>query len=65
MISTAPEKLAYSTAEAVKALSISRSKLFKHLRSGRIAHVKDGSLTLIRREALIGYLDSLPAAGTV
>ncbi len=57
-----PAKLAYSPAEAAKVLSISRSRVFEHLKAGTLRFVKDGSRTLIRREHIAAFLDGLEAA---
>jgi excisionase family DNA binding protein len=46
--------------EAARLLGISRSRLYQLLKSGKIPHHKDGAATMIFREDLIVYCDSLP-----
>ena len=46
--------------EAARLLGISRSRLYQLLKSGKIPHRKDGAATVIDREALVAYRDSLP-----
>jgi excisionase family DNA binding protein len=52
-------RLAYKPADAARELGISRARLYELLKSGEIPAVKLGRRTLIRREALVSYLDSL------
>lgn len=56
------ERLAYSPAEAAKALGISRAKLYQLLDAGALASVRLDRRRLIRPSALVALLDSLEAA---
>jgi len=55
----APDRLAYSPAEAAQALGISRARLYQLLDDGTIPSVKLGRRRLIRRDALVELLDRL------
>lgn len=48
----APEKLAYSIAEAVEATSISKSNLYEKIARGEISATKVGRRTVIPARAL-------------
>lgn len=50
-------KLAYSIKEAAEATSISRSKLYELIASGKIEVRKVGKRTLISAAVLRGFLD--------
>lgn len=56
------ERLAYRLDEAARTTGISRSKLYEERQAGRLTFVKAGHLTLIRREELERFLNSLPPA---
>jgi len=56
------EPLAYGPADAAFAIGVSRSQVYELLADGTIVGRKLGRRTLITREELIRYLDSLPAA---
>lgn len=56
--SPAAEPLAYSPAGAADALGISRAHLYNLMQAGLIPSVKLGRRRLIRREVLVGLLDS-------
>jgi excisionase family DNA binding protein len=53
------EPLAYSVADAAKALSISRARLYQLMDDGTIASVALGRRRLVRREAIVDLLDRL------
>jgi excisionase family DNA binding protein len=58
-----PEKLTYSLKEAAAALGVGRSTLYKALTEGALSAVKLGNRTLIRGEALRGWMNSWPQRG--
>ncbi|OYQ23904.1 hypothetical protein CHU93_16780 [Sandarakinorhabdus cyanobacteriorum] len=49
--------LAYSVAEAVAALGLSRSQIFKLMRSGKLQRTKVGRRTLISVASLMALID--------
>lgn len=49
-------KLAYSINEAVKASSLARSTLYKHIAKGRLKTVRVGGRRLILAEALLAFI---------
>lgn len=53
-----PAKLAFSIAEAVKATSVGRTRLYEEITSGRLPTFKVGARTLIASEDLCAWLDS-------
>lgn len=55
------ERLAFSPAEAAAVLGCSRAGIYNHIKDGTLPSVKLGRRRLIRREALVGLLDSLEA----
>lgn len=55
----APDRLAYSPAEAAQALGISRARLYQLIEDGSIPSLKLGRRRLIRAEALVALLDRL------
>jgi excisionase family DNA binding protein len=57
-----PEKVAYTIAEAVRALGIGRSTIYLALSSGRLPARKCGSRTLIQADELRRFVESLPPA---
>jgi len=59
---TTLDRLAYSPAEACKAISIGRTVLFEMLADGRVKAVRLGRRVLIPREELARLLGSLPDA---
>ncbi len=48
---------------AAAALSVSADTIHRRLRDGALTAVRCGGRTLIRRDVLEAYIDSLPAAG--
>jgi excisionase family DNA binding protein len=54
--------LAYSPAQAARALGISRSTLYTLVKDGRIPIVKIGTRSVIRHAALLAFLDALDKA---
>jgi excisionase family DNA binding protein len=58
----AVDRLAYSPAEAAKALGISRSKLYQKLDDGTIPSIKLDGRRLIRVADLVALLDALGEA---
>jgi len=57
------DKLAYTIAEACSAASIGRTSLYNAIKNGRLSAIKSGRRTLILREELRRWLDSLPQLG--
>jgi excisionase family DNA binding protein len=53
------DQLAYSIPEAVAVSRIGRTRLYEFMASGQLPIVKNGTRTLIRREALDALLRSL------
>lgn len=53
--------VAYSVAEAARALGISRSRLYEHMASGRIRFVKDGARRLVPARSLHQFVEALSA----
>lgn len=51
-------KLAFSIAEAVKATSVGRTRLYEEIAAGRLPTFKIGKRTLIATEDLRAWLDS-------
>lgn len=54
-------KLSYTIAEAVEASSFSRSRLFEHIRSGRLESFMDGGRRHIPADALHKLINDLRA----
>lgn len=54
------EKATYTLREVSTAIGIGRSTLYNALNTGELQAIKLGRRTLIRREALRAWLDSLP-----
>jgi excisionase family DNA binding protein len=59
-----PETYAMTIAEVTRKTGIGRTSIFEAIRRGRLKAVKAGRRTLVRHEALVSYLDTLPPAGT-
>ncbi len=61
------DQLAYRPAQAAQAIGVSERQMWEWIGSGRIASVKTGdarnSPRLVRREALVAYLDQLERDG--
>jgi excisionase family DNA binding protein len=55
-------KLAYSVKETVGLTGISRARLYKEIKAGRLRIVKSGKRTLILAEALADSISSLSNA---
>jgi hypothetical protein len=55
-----PVQLAYSPREVVKAAPISLSKFYMEVREGRLIARKIGGKTVVLREDLVAWLQSLP-----
>lgn len=51
--------LAYSVADAARALGIGRTQLYAEIREGRLRAIKRGRRTLIRRRDAEAWLDRL------
>lgn len=51
------EKLTYTVNEATEALGIGRTTLYELINAGKLAVVKIGSRTIIRRKDLDAFLD--------
>lgn len=56
-----PNKLAYSIEEACAATSLGTTKLYELIGAGKIAARAEGRRTVILRDDLQTYLNSLPA----
>lgn len=54
------DKLAYHVDEAVEAGAGSRSEIYEALRAGTLCAKKRGRRTIILRDELARYLDTLP-----
>jgi excisionase family DNA binding protein len=52
--------ISYRPKDAARVLAVSPAHLYKLLKAGKIPHRKDNTATLIDREALIAYRNSLP-----
>lgn len=52
-------KLAFSIAEVIECTSVRRTKLYEEIKQGRLKTLKVGRRTIIPREALIAWLNSL------
>jgi len=52
-------KLTYTVTEAARAISIGRSKFYDLLAAGDVESVRIGSRRVVRREALVKFLDGL------
>lgn len=61
-VPTDPPRLAYSPAEAARALGISRARLYQLIDDGTIPSIKLGRRRLIRAEALRDLLERLEVA---
>lgn len=55
------EPLLVTIPEGCRRLGIGRSKIYEHIKSGRIEAVKDGRRTLLTTRSLHVHADSLPA----
>lgn len=53
-------KLAYRVDEACAAIGYGKTKIWELISAGKIRAKKDGGVTIIRRQDLQAYLDSLP-----
>lgn len=53
--------IAYSPAEAAAMVGLSRETVRRHVHSGRIDARRDGDRILITHEALVRFVESLPA----
>jgi excisionase family DNA binding protein len=62
MNDTLLEKVGFSIPEACHVSSCGRSKLYESLATGELAARKLGKRTIILREDLLRFLDSLPVA---
>jgi len=60
----AVERLLFSVPEAAVSLSISRATAWKLVSDGRLAAIKIGGRTLVRREALDAFINNAEAAVT-
>ena len=58
------ERLAYTPKEACEALRIGRTKLYELFATGELKAVALGGKTLIPRDALENFMESLPAIHT-
>ena len=56
----APPPLAYSVAEAAKALSVSKNYMYQLLRAGEIQSKRSGRRAIIPVDALREYVERLP-----
>jgi excisionase family DNA binding protein len=56
-------KLSYRPLEAVSATGVSRSVLYEAMRDGSLRYRKLGSSTIILRDDLLAWLQSLPEGG--
>ncbi|MBV7292329.1 helix-turn-helix domain-containing protein [Corynebacterium sp. TAE3-ERU16] len=56
----APPPIAYSAAEAAKALGISRNYVYQLLRAGEIQSKRSGKRIIITVDALREYVERLP-----
>jgi hypothetical protein len=54
-------KLSYRLDEAEAATGLSRSTLYNRARAGRLTMKKEGNITIITRDELLRYLESIPA----
>lgn len=54
--------LAYSPAEAGKALGLSRSRVYELMNDGSLPSIRIGGSRRIRHEALVAFLDGLEDA---
>lgn len=52
-------KISYTIAEAVAVSSFSRSRLYEHIRAGRLKSFKDGGRRHIPAASLLGLMDEL------
>jgi len=55
-----PDQIAYTPLEACEALRIGRTKLYELLGSGALSAIALGGKTLIKRDELLRFVDSLP-----
>ena len=58
------DKLAFSPDEAASLAGVGRTFIFSEIKNRRLEAVKAGSRTLITREAMTAWLNSLPRRGT-
>ena len=58
---TDPGRKLYRVSEAMRLLSLSRSVIYKQLRSGRLRSVREGSTRLIPADAIAEYVALLEA----
>ena len=55
-----PDQIAYTPLEACEALRIGRTKFYELLGSGALSAIALGGKTLIKRDELLRFVDSLP-----
>ena len=59
------DKLAFSPDEAASRAGVGRTFIFSEIKKGRLEAVKAGTRTLVTRDALTGWLKSLPRRGSM
>jgi excisionase family DNA binding protein len=57
----ADSRIAYSVADVCKETGLGRTQVYEQLAAGRLKAVKAGRRTLIPRESLVNFINSLPA----